>query len=261
MSDSAALSALLHVAARRYCMERHGEWAATYQAMTEAGAGYNSTSRTYSARARAVFPRYLQLHAMQVEIERLDPDELGALAETRARLIAACERAEIPNPAVLDDPIAAVAFEEERALLIDYLTTVDDDLLWRVRPLFYRRVLAADELTALAARFTARFGTWYGGLCDRSPACVYRTYDVPLHPVPASVLRPILPPRIYEWNEIDESVLQDTAAIEFTRAEACWCSAELGWMVYTSHETTLTIAGDALVPIVEKAAPQWRPRT
>lgn len=261
MSASPELSALLHVAARRRCMERHAEWSAIYQAMSEAGAGYNPTSRTYSLRARAVFPRYLQLHAMQVELERLEPDALGSLAEARTALIAACERARIANPAVEDDPIAIPAFEEERALLVEFLATVDDDLLWRVRPLPYRRVLAADELAALTPRVTARFGTWYGGACDRALTCAHRTYDLPLQPAPAAVLRPLLPARVYEWNEIDESVVQDTSAVGFERAEAYWFSAELTWLVYASHEATLTIAGDALVPAVERSAPGWRART
>ena len=124
-----------------------------------------------------------------------------------------------------------------------------------MRPLFYRRVLAADDLAALSARFTATFGTWYGGVCDCALGLPYRTYHVPLDPVLAAVLRPLLPPRVFEWNEVDDSVEQDVSEISFERSEACWFAADLAWMVYASHEATLTIAGDALVRDVERRAP------
>ncbi len=254
------LPARLHVAARRYCLERHAAWATTYAEMDRAGAGYNRASGTYSHRARAVFPRYQQLDAMRVELERFEPDAFGSLAVARAALIAACERAAIPNHAVRTDPIAIPAIAEELALLVAYLEAVDDDVLWRVRPLFYRRVLAADELAALTARFTATFGTWYGGVCDRKATFAYRTYDLPLAPAPAAILPPVLPARVFEWNESDESMLLDTSELAFDRSEACWFTADLTWMVYASHEATLTIAGDVLVGAVDERAPAWSSR-
>jgi hypothetical protein len=258
--DAPDLPARFHAAARRYCIERHDAWTATYEEMQRVGAGYNPTSGTYSLRARAVFPRYLQLHAMRVELERFEPDAFGSLAEARAALIAACERAEIPNPAVRADPIAATAIDEETALLVAHLAALDDDVLWREPPLYYRRVLAPDELDRLTARFTATFGTWYGGVCGHRPAFAYRTYDLPLDPVPAAVLRPLLPPRVFEWNELDESVEQDVSEIDFDGTEACWFAADVAWMVYASHESTLTVAGDALVREVELGAPAWSAR-
>ncbi len=248
----------LHVAARRYCMDRHDAWATTYAEMQRKGAGYDFATRTYSDRARGVFPRYLQLHAMRVEIERFEPEAFASLDAARAALIAACERARIPNPAVYDDPLAVPAVDEERELCIAYLTEVDDDTLWRVHPLPYRRVLAPEELAALTTRFKATFGTWYGGLArDPRRKLAFRTYDVPLDPAPPKVLRPLLPRRVFEWSELDESVEQDVVAITFDHTESFWFAADMTWMVYASHEATLTIAGDALVRDVERLATAW----
>ena len=64
-------------------MERHATWSATYAEMDRAGAGYNRASGTYSHRARTVFPRYQQLDAMLVELERFEPDAFPSL-EARA---------------------------------------------------------------------------------------------------------------------------------------------------------------------------------
>lgn len=255
----------LHLAARHYCLDRHAAWADTYARMTREGAGYNHASQTYSNRARDVFPRYLILAAIRDELERPEPDGFASVAAARAAVIAACERAEVDNPHVSADPISAAAIEDERASAIAHLAALDDDALWRVRPLPYCRVLAADELAALAARCTARFGTWYGGASDGRMTVAYRTFHLPLEPDPDPILRAVLRDelgiaRVYAWHEVGPSARVDVDGLAFAGSETLWFTDALDLLIYASHEATLTIAGDELLPRVEARAPAWSAR-
>ncbi len=254
------LPGLLHTAARRYCEERYAQWSALYSRMDREGGGYNRAAKQYSHRARDVFPRYLQIHAMQLAIERFVPEDFVSLDDARVKLQRACEAAEIPNEATRSDPLSSRAAEEERDLLLRYVAAMDEEALWRVRPMPFRRTLADAEKESLDARLVATFGRWYGGACDRKDPPEHLTFTLPLTPEHTPALRELLrplAPRLFELRETEESFEQDLSAVNFWMTEAFWFTAELDFMVYVSHESTLTVAGGPLVALVRASQPSW----
>jgi hypothetical protein len=62
-------------------------------------------------------------------------------------------------------------------------------------------------------------------------------------------------PRVFERNEADASYLLDASLAALTRCESFTFDASLGWMIYASHEGTLTVAG-SLVTAVEAELPE-----
>ena len=258
------LIAALHTAARRYCRERFAEHCDRYARLCGAGGGYDygsrTYSRTYSNAARDLFPRYQQVEAVQRAIERFVPEDFDSLEQARERLADAVSSAEIPNPATRSDPISARAAEEERAALLEHLEALDDDLLWRVLPLPFRRALGEAEAGALREGLVARYGRWYGGEPDRKVVPPHLTFVRSRLGAYTAALGGLVRPlaeRFYELNEDGPGFELDLEAATFTNTEGFWLPREAGWMINASHENTLTIAGPALIDAVYRAQPGW----
>lgn len=48
------------------------------------------------------------------------------------------------------------------------------------------------------------------------------------------------------------------ADFEYDGAEGYWCGERLDWLVYASHEDTLTLGGTWLIEAVKEIWPEWR---
>jgi len=44
----------------------------------------------------------------------------------------------------------------------------------------------------------------------------------------------------------------------YTGAEGYWTDASLGWLVYASHESSVTVAGETLLPELQRRWSGWR---
>ncbi|NOU26892.1 MAG: hypothetical protein HOO96_03205 [Polyangiaceae bacterium] len=258
------LIAGLHAAARRYCIDAHAERARRYAALDQGGGGYDATSGRYSRSARDLFPRYQQLRAMQLAVERFVAEDFTSLADARRRLSDAIEAAQIDNVAVRADPVCSRAAEEESAALLRHLAALDEDLLWRTAPLPFCRVLSPQETDGRRETLSARYGVWYGGVVDALPKHAgvpsHLTFVLSRLPDPTGPLQALVAPmaaRITELNELTESFELEVVLATFTHSEGFWFPADLGWMVYASHEDTLTVAGEPLVSAVRAHHAGW----
>jgi hypothetical protein len=254
----------LHAAARRYCIEAHAERAGRYAALDQGGEGYDHTSGRYSRAARDLFPRYQQLRAMQLAVERFVVEDFASLADARRRLSDAIEGAEIDSVAVRADPVCSRAAEEERTALLRHLAAMDEDLLLRTPPLPFCRVLSQEETEGRRQTLGARYGVWYGGVVDALPkhggVPSYLTFVLSQLPDPTGPLQALVAPlaaRVTELNELTESFELEVVLATFTHSEGFWFPADLGWMVYASHEDTLTVAGEPLVSAVRARHQGW----
>lgn len=115
--------------------------------------------------ALGTFPRYNVLNAIRVELERIDPSELGDLRAAKMRLLCV---GETPNDDFTLTPIGAIdqrAIAEERAAFCSYIGELSAIDLTSVEPLPFRCVLAADESAAVWTRIRKRWqisgSHWY----------------------------------------------------------------------------------------------------
>lgn len=143
-------SQILHTFARRYCIEKHAQWTAAYASLSREGR--DRVAGGYSPEAYATFPRYNVLHAILLEVEALDYDELPRLEELRDLLLLAGRCAETAFTKGSSNSIERIAQEEERARFVEAVQTAN--LNRPAEPLPYRRVLRTDEVTALRDRLT-----------------------------------------------------------------------------------------------------------
>jgi hypothetical protein len=269
----------LHTAARRFCQDRFSEWAQAYNNLQ-----MKENYRTeilfkpgwgYSEDAYRVFPRYRIDAIIQAEVERLIPDSANDLAELRSRLIDACTLAENRLLEGFTKVIARKAVCEEAADFQAYIQVLEERDLADISPLPYRRVLAEEESNKLWNKLKEAWGIgngyWFPLREGRIPEDLL-TFHVDYFSKMdgADLLREALRnhrvSRIFQLNEFkstDPEYEIELSLLEprYASGDEQYCTSEtLDWIVYASHESSLTIGGDWLVDIMKERWPDWNQR-
>lgn len=269
----------LHTAARRYAAERAALWESRYadlqadERRSRRRRGVpEPTTYTYSPEALATFPRYHVLHAIQAAVEAFTPTDFESPEEARALLVAAGASAENIFTRPPTGETEQRAMDEERELFGRYVRELSDDELARIEPLPFRRTLTADESTRLWAELELRWGVkgyWYP--LDRAPDAEPPPHteafnsDPFFDPQPQQHLRDALGElgvrRLWELRELDTDTNKEIelAQLEplYTGAEGYWTDGTFAWLVYASHEGSVTIAGERLLPALQRLWSNW----
>jgi hypothetical protein len=269
----------LHVAARRYSAARAAEWENRYtelQAEEERARRREGvpepTTYTYSPEALAAFPRYHVLHAIEAAVEAFTPADFGSLEEAREFLAAAGAGAESIFTRPPTGEVEQRAMDEERELFGRYVRGLSSDELANIEPLPFRRTLATEESTRLWAELERRWGVkgyWYP--LDRAPDA-----ERPLHTEafnsdpffdaqPQQYLRDALAElgvsRLWELRELDtdadKEIELEQLEPRYTGSEGYWTDDAFEWLVYASHEDSVTVAGERLLPALQRRWPDW----
>lgn len=256
----------LHTATRCYCQERARHWGKRYEAI-----GAHSST----AEGRNLFPRYLILDDILVEILRLVPATFRSLKQARKLVADAAEPACIAMVERFSkDDIAARAVGEEANLFRDFVASIPADALWQVEPLPYRRTLSDPERAQVAERLRERWnvdGFWYP-LASEPPAgevgMDYVAFLVDhFHADSANPTRLLQRElakrgveRVWEMREFgpEYEISLETFLPTYNGGEGFWTAEPMDWLVYASHENSVTIAGAWLVTGLLRHWPQWR---
>jgi hypothetical protein len=270
----------LHAAARRYCADRAALWSRRYADLREGEARERRrsdepepTTYTYSREALATFPRYNVLYAIQAAVEAFTPDDFATLGEARELLAAAGESAESVFTRPPNGEIERQAMDEERTLFSDYMRGVSEDELTHVESLPFRRALSREESERLWNDLKTQWGVegyWYPldrPLTAEPPANAVAFGADPFFGADVqSRLRIVLADlgvsRLWELRELQtdgnfELDLELFAPV-YTGLEGYWTDDSLGWLVYASHEDSVTVAGAQLLPAFQQAFPKWQ---
>ena len=134
---------------------------------------------------------------------------------------------------------------------------------------YFFRELTYEERTALWKQLKERWGAdgecWYPLRTDPMPSNViafkidWFFYQFPMHLLP-QILKKHGVTRVWELREyppyeyeIDCELLVPSSS----EAERYWTSGEMDWLIYTSHEDSLTIAGEWLIQEIKEVWPEW----
>ena len=238
--------------ARRYCGDRFEMWATKYQALVKAGKDRESDDYHYTKEALRAFPRYNVLGAIQADLERLTDSNLGTIGEARETVanIGFSARNEFTNPS---GPIDAEVMQEERQLFAEFAKSVTEDELNAAPRLPYKRVLSDAETVELRNGLLSEWGVsdgyWYP-LAEKPEKHLEAYQDRYLQQfVPVESLRQMLRSqavgRIFELREYGPSYELDLDLFDpvYNGAEGFWVSGRLDWIMYASHESSITIGG------------------
>jgi len=252
----------LHTAARRYCEERAARWHSRYAEL-----GSHIDHGGYTKEEKDVFPRYNVLEAILVEVERLRPESLASGQQARELLSLAGQIAESMFTKPPNGSIETRAMQQERDIFCAYVNSLDAQALAYVSPMPSRRALTEEESTALWERVRQRWGTeggyWYPLQGNAPPDAVAFDVDAFDQHVPAPVFQAILGDHglqsAFELREYGPEYELELALVvpSYNGAEGYWTAGEFDWLVYASHESTVTVAGDWLVRSVQQQWPTW----
>lgn len=130
-------------AIRRYCIENSARWWEKYYEI--ASVGNERSGFGYTDEALYIFPRYMLLNAILVEVERYLPEDFSTLDEAKRFfcLIAAETQSESTQPH--NNKIERKAITEERDAICKFIQQLTEQDLSLVDRLFYRRVLSEKE--------------------------------------------------------------------------------------------------------------------
>ena len=243
----------LHTYARRYLIERSHKWTSEYWAL--AAEGRDRRGADYTPEAYATFPRYNVLHAILLDVESLDFDQLPCSQELSELLIVAGQTATTVFAGNLPNATAQNAEQEERNLFVDAIRSAVADGPPEQQPLHYRRTLSAQEVDELRGKLAATWGItksyWYPLDTKSHPSLV--AFELAKIDEPAlqleikHFLRKNGVQRILELREFGPENYCVQAGVEDlfygTGGEGFWVSDTNDWIVYCSHEGTITLGG------------------
>lgn len=222
----------------------------------------------YSDQALATFPRYLVWEAIRDEVERIEPQTFSNLNALRDGLVAAGWRAQTMmtlNPALVS---VEATMAEERKQFEDLVRSLPESHLDAVEPLPLRRVLGKEELQQLWETVNARWEVnpghyWWPLREGPQPLDVIAFHTDWFDGEKVAILRAELishgVDRIRELREFGEwGCEQGIGRFEptYNGEEGYWTSAELDWLVYASHESSITLAGEWLVRTFRQRFPE-----
>ncbi|MEL6383142.1 MAG: hypothetical protein AAFQ89_11975 [Cyanobacteria bacterium J06626_18] len=252
------LAQALHTAARRYCINQHTYWATRYSEISSAD------------RDRAgIFPRYNVLNTIRVELERIDPDKLTDLNATRDQIMLAGINANDEFTLKPIRQIDADAMANERKAFCTFIRELSDVELPFVEPLPYQRVLSKSESEFLWSQLRKRWniadGYWFP-LAECPLLDVAAFQDRYFNEFCSSFsLTNLLSARgisrIWELREYGPEYEQEKSIFSphYDGAEGYWSSDNLDWIVYASHESSITVGGWLLTEVKDHWT-EWEKR-
>lgn len=258
----------LHGAARQYCSERAAFWREQYSRLYAAGRATiekGGGEWAFTREAYDIFPRYQTLEAIQDEIEHFLPNHFASLDEARSILALAGETAQSVMSRQTE-PTAIAADFEEHQLFSNFVRAVDEVRLSQQQALTFRRVLGDGEHQAMHAALADKWGKWYGGACDRrSPESEVVTLHTAVMEFPGSYsgLRTALVEhsvgRLFELREhgCGYEIPVELAGFKYTGAEGFWTNGAYDWLVYASHESSITFGSCWLVAKMREILPEF----
>jgi hypothetical protein len=253
----------LHTFARRYCSEQSRLWRERYAA---SGVSSNST------KAQTIYPHYHALHAILIEVERRTSADFTSLDDTLTWLLLVGQTAKsfFTEMPLHQTGVARQAIDEERNKFAEALRWFVQQADWSVVPMPGRRTLCEQESQFLWARLQERWDVngvdWYPlravSVPDPKVAFCVEDWNNAGHP---ETLRRLLAAhgveKLWELRELrcEREIEIELALFDpfYNGSDGYWTSGELDWLVFASHENSITFAGDWLVTEVKAAWPDW----
>ena len=237
---------------------------------------------------RSIAVRAWLLAAVRDEIERSVPTDFRSADELRTFLGAAGQRARVIGGWTAEqgpdgewvrhvqpppwDAAEQAAAATARADYLEYVATVSEADAARAGPMPYRLVLSEAQVRRLRGACLRRWdadptrGYWFPLKEGDPPADTLivdafrcdREFDFQ---AVRELLRRRGVDRVWESSEnwpLEPAVEMATRVCCFGGRETMWSSDGLDWLIYASHEDSVTFAGAWLVPAVKAAWPDWQ---
>lgn len=246
----------LITAARRYCNTNFSYW---YNRYARERTGQDYPVYTYSDQDYDLFPRYNALSAILGETEMLVGKSWPDLSGCRAVLIQVGLSAQSPL-IISENAIEAAAILDERNKFIHFVQHITQEELDLVAPLPYRRRLAEEEKEAVRQQLLERWnyeGNYWDPLEERCPTESLYLAKANITPTDyQSIINFISeharPPLLEVTEDGSDTEIELSEFHPADCYETICCDYDYKWLIYGSHESTLTFAGEQLLVFIRQ---------
>jgi hypothetical protein len=248
-------SEALITAARHYCKDNFAYWATRY-ASERRGADF---PYSYSNSDYDLFPRYNALSAILDSVETMVGEECTDLQECRNSLAEKGLSASSIFTTDVKNAIEKAAIQDEREKFVRFVQSITLGELGLVEPLPHRRRLKEDESGAVRQELCTQWnfdGQFWDPLENKSPAeTLFLSKDSMTKEDHQSIIDFIVENAssyLMEITEDGKDAEIDPKEFHPDCYETIYCDNSYSWIVYGSHESTVTFAGQALLEFVKK---------
>lgn len=253
----------LHTAARSYCIDRDAEIEIYDVRLLKSG------------RLGPVFVtdavESIVLGAIQLAVEGVVPNDFSSVADLRAFLLTTARTVDAYpiRPQRLTPEEARSRQNAAREAFRQFIEGLSADALPAVEPLPYRRVLSLRECDRLWIRLKRRWDApkptafWYPLIEGPPPPYTQAFHERPFNAaIPPQRLQAILAHhrirRVYRLHTGGHQHFEMDVSLLFPwgiGGEPYWTSEKMDWLLYLSHENSLTVAGEWFLNAVKAAWP------
>jgi len=255
----------LHTAIRQYIIDRYNFWTENYRELDALGKGF-TVENGYSDEALSVIPRYNVLNAIISEIERHKPTDFSDFEEAKEFFILAVKEAQNIFTKSSIEATDQQTINEERELLIKYIVQLSESDLSKVRPLYYRYILSKSESDFVREKLKTIWNVngYFYPLENRIREDMEAFQDKYFEQeFGFERLQEIFWQRgiyrIWEIREDREDYEMDLSIFEPFGSETFWCDTKFDWLIYCSHESSITFAG-SILPEIKNHWANWQER-
>ena len=252
--DMTPVEALI-TAARRYCQENFAYWADRY---SNERSGQDFHAYSYSDQDYNLFPRYNALSAILDKVEMLVGESYSDILLCRQALVQVGLSAESPFTIDEKNTIAKAAIQDERDKFVDFVQEVTLGELGLVEPLPHRRRLKIEEKKAVRQKLLELWnynGDYWDPLDEKCPVeSLFLSKDRITKQDYHAIIEFICGNTALHLLEVTEDGKDaEIAAIEFhpNCYETIYCDRDYRWVIYGSHEGTITFAGEGLLTFIK----------
>lgn len=261
----------LITSARHYCKDNFVFWVSKYQ---KESSGNNNP---YSDNDYNIFPRYNVLSAIQQGVETLVGQEFHSFENCKNQLtdigmkshsiFTIDSNAEIhllgqsgkyKSTIGRQNPIEKNAMEEERTKFVEFINTRTTENISKIEPLPYRHRLTDTEMVSVRKQFEDIWnydGDYWNPLDEKSPTeTVFLMKDnitIDDRKQISNFISANSDNRLFEITEdrIDYEIELDSFEIDLY--ETIVTDNSFSWVIYGSHEDTLTFGGTKLIEFIK----------
>ncbi len=249
----------LHVAVRHYCIDRARHWRVRYFAHIND----KSEPPPYG-----FMPRAKLLDAVLTDIESVVPSDFATLDSLRDYLLLAGYTAQSTETKRYMS-VAMDVMDDARERYGTYVRGLTPSKLLEIMPLPFRRVIGKKESARLWHGLDERWNTggkfyWYPLKPGVMPLDVMAFQSAWFQvAVSNDTMRTILAAngifRLWEFNEHGAIIEIDLMFldVDYDGDERYWTAGTMDWLLYASHESSITVAGNWLIEAVKAEWPEW----
>lgn len=171
----------------------------------------------------------------------------------------------------IKDDIENQAINDERAKFCCYVSNITTEELLSVQPLFYRKVISKKVSATLRRNLKMVWGIgqyWYPIIeCANKDIIAFQDKyfksEFGFEQL-KNILQAACHERIFELRETgtEPEYEMDTCVFEptYNGLEGFWFSEKMDWVIYASHESSITIGGIWLIEQIKTIWPNWKKR-